>query len=41
MHDEPVRMDYLTKLLPGVNFKVYDEDAYNEWLRYKYHLDSE
>ncbi|KAL4496012.1 hypothetical protein ABPG72_015434 [Tetrahymena utriculariae] len=39
MNDEPVRIDYLQKLLPNVNFKSYDEEQYNEWLRYKHNLD--
>ncbi|KAL4468594.1 hypothetical protein ABPG74_005097 [Tetrahymena malaccensis] len=39
MNDQPVRIDYLQKLLPNVNFKSYDEEQYNEWLRYKHNLD--
>ncbi|EDK31908.2 hypothetical protein TTHERM_00118709 (macronuclear) [Tetrahymena thermophila SB210] len=39
MNDEPIRIDYLQKLLPNVNFKTYDEEQYNEWLRYKHNLD--
>lgn len=40
LRDQPVRMDYIEKLLPTVNFKNYDEESYNEWLRYKYGMES-
>lgn len=39
--DQPVRIDYINKLLPGINFRAYDDSAYNEWLKYKFNMEAQ